>query len=163
MTLYEINKQIEDLIEKSIDPETGEFNLDEQTFESLQIAKEQKIENIALFIKNLTAEAKAIKEEEQNLASRRKSIENKTERLKTFLSDALNGESFKTARASITWRKTKSVEVDDDFVDWAMINDSSLLRFSDPVADKIALKKALASGEDIPCARIVESESMTVK
>lgn len=77
MTIYEIDARMAGLI----DPETGEL-LDYEAFASLQMEREAKIENMALWYKDLTAEAKAIREEEKALAERRKSAENKAERLK---------------------------------------------------------------------------------
>ena len=87
MTLYEIDQKIQSLV----DPETGEL-LDYEAFSQLQMDREQKIENMALWVKDLAAGAKAIKEEEDNLKERRKAMENKVERLKTYLSIALDGE-----------------------------------------------------------------------
>lgn len=55
MTLYEINQTILSLI----DEETGEI-LDEDQLERLNIAKEEKRENIALYIKNLRAMTKKL-------------------------------------------------------------------------------------------------------
>ena len=82
MTIYEIDARMAGLI----DPETGEL-LDYEAFASLQMEREAKIENMALWYKDLTAEAKAIREEEKALAERRKSAENKAERLKGYLDE----------------------------------------------------------------------------
>ena len=96
MNLYEIDRQIQELIENSVDPETGELTLDPAALDALQMEREAKIENLACYVKNLTADAKAIKAEEQALSERRKAAENKAERLKRYLSDALEGEKFST-------------------------------------------------------------------
>ena len=61
MTLFEINEQIQKAIELGFDPETGEI-LDASALEQLQIDRDEKIENICLYIKDLTAEAKALAE-----------------------------------------------------------------------------------------------------
>ena len=65
MKLYEIDQAIESLI----DQDTGEVS-DFDVFMDLQMAREAKIENVALLIKNLTAEAEAIKAEKNALAER---------------------------------------------------------------------------------------------
>ena len=81
MTLYEIDRAIMDAITAGLDPETGELtNYDE--LEELQLARDEKIENIACYIKNIAADAKAIRDEEQALAKRRKTLENRAEGLK---------------------------------------------------------------------------------
>ena len=63
--LYELTAQLENF-ELEVDEETGEItNLDE--LDALQLERDEKIENIALWVKNLTADAAAIKAEAQNL------------------------------------------------------------------------------------------------
>lgn len=49
MTLYEINEQIQKAIELGFDPETGEI-LDASALEQLQIDRDEKIENICLYM-----------------------------------------------------------------------------------------------------------------
>lgn len=109
MTIYEIDARIAELI----DPETGEL-LDYEAFASLQMEREAKIENMALWYKDLTAEAKAIREEEKALAERRRSAENKAERLKGYLDEALAGESYKSAKVAVSYRRSKAVELADE-------------------------------------------------
>ena len=70
MTLYEINAALE-AFESEVDEDTGEI-LNYDKLAELNMAKDEKRENIALYIKNLTAEAKAIREEEKALAERRR-------------------------------------------------------------------------------------------
>ena len=82
MNLYDIDRQIQELIENCVDPETGELTIDTAALDALQMEREAKIENLACYVKNLTADAKKIKAEEEALAQRRKAAENKAERLK---------------------------------------------------------------------------------
>ena len=95
MTLYEIDKAITDLA----DPETGEIT-DFEALDNLQMARDQKIENIACYYKNLVSDAEAIKAEKEALAERQKVAENKAARLKEYLSYALHGEKFSRPDAS---------------------------------------------------------------
>ena len=62
MTIYEIDSRIAELL----DPDTGEL-LDYEAFAALQMEREAKIENMALWYKDLSAEAKAIRDEEKAL------------------------------------------------------------------------------------------------
>ena len=50
-TLFEIDKAIEAFFEENVDPETGEL-LNIEQLDELNLAREQKCENIALLIKN---------------------------------------------------------------------------------------------------------------
>lgn len=157
MTLYEINTQLNTLI----DEETGEIK-DFEAFEELAMARDEKLENTALWIKNLDAEAKAIWEEEKNLADRRQAIEHKIERLKNFLGNALEGQKFSTPKVAISFRKSTSVSVDDDFIEWAKSNADELLKFSEPKPDKTAIKEAIKNGVDCH-ASLTESVSTIIK
>ena len=66
MKLYEINSEIENLV----DTETGEI-ADIAFFEQLSMERTAKIEGIALYIKNLDSDVTALKAEETALAERR--------------------------------------------------------------------------------------------
>lgn len=87
-SLYEINSQIEQAWGASIDPETGEIINEEamQAINELSMARDEKIENIALAYKNTCAEAEALKAEKLALQKRQASAEKKAEWLKQYLS-----------------------------------------------------------------------------
>ena len=158
MSIYEIDDSILSLV----DMETGEIE-DEERYDELQMERTKKVENIGLLLKNTVAEAKAIKEEEANLAQRRKAVENKAERIKNLLVYALKGEKFESPRLRCSYRKAKSVQVDDSFVTWALEHADDLLTFKEPTPNRTAIKAALAEGREIEHAEIVTSESLQVK
>lgn len=117
MNLYQINSQIENF-EFKFDEETGEVtNIDE--LNELKINKNEKIENIALFIKNLRAEVKALDDEIKVLEKRMKAKKNKIDNLSSYLEMALNGAKFETSKCNISFRKTSKVVIDDEqsFID----------------------------------------------
>lgn len=157
MTIWEIDNAISELI----DPETGEL-LDFEKFEELSLERDTKIENMACWVVNMTAEAKAIREQEKILADRRKTVENKSDRLKEYLHKILGGEKFKTAKVAVSYRKTSSVEVDDGFVAWAVDNAPELLNYEDPKPSKPAIKEYLAT-HSCDFARLSAGQSMTIK
>lgn len=158
MNIYEIDNAMMSLI----DEETGEIK-DYEAFEELQMQKEEKIENTALWYKNLVAESKAIREEEKALAERRKSLENKAENLKNFINRTLDGNKFSTSKVAISYRKSTAVEVDDEFIDYAMKNNNDLLTFKRPEPNKTVIKGMLQGGFDIPHAELVERNNMSIK
>ena len=159
MTLYEIDEAIRDLIENAVDPETGEIAEDlSLQLEDLHMAREQKLENIACYIKDLKAEAEAIRAEERNLAARRRTAENKAARLTDYLSWALAGEKFKSARCAVSFRKSMAVQVNT-----LMDIPEEYLRFKDPEPDKAKIKDALKEGLDVPGATLVENVSVIIK
>ena len=151
MNIYEIDNAMFSLI----DEETGEIK-DFEAFEELQMQKEEKIENAALW-------HKAIREEEKALAERRKSLENKAESLKNFVNRTLNGNKFSTSKVAISYRKSTAVEVDDEFIDYAMKNNNDLLTYKQPEPNKTVIKGMLQGGFDIPHAELVERNNMSIK
>ncbi len=158
MTLYEIDQNIMSLLN-----EDGEIT-DPEAFDALQITRSEKLEGIACWIKNLNADIKAIKDEEERLKERRIHLVNKVSSLSGYLEHALNGEKFSTPRVAISYRTSSAVEITDNvaFVDWAKSYDPSLLHIkAEP--NKTAIKNALNGGMDIPLAQIVERKSMQVK
>lgn len=153
MTLYEIDAAILDCI----DAETGEV-VDADKLNDLQMEREEKVEAVALWIKDLTAEAAALKAEKQAFSERQAAAEKKAESLRKWLSDALAGQKFKTTRVAVSFRKTESVDVPDV---WAL--DDSFLKYADPTPDKQKIKAALKAGEAVTGAALVEGQSMTIK
>lgn len=158
MSIYEIDDSILSLV----DMETGEIE-DIARYDELKMERTKKVENIACFFKNLVAEAKAMKEEEANLAQRRKAVENKAERIKNLLVYALKGEKFESPKVRCSYRKAKSVQLDDSFIDWARENADDLLTYKEPTPNRTAIKEALEDGREIEHAEIATRESLQVK
>ena len=115
MNIYEIDAAIIALADE--DGDIADF----EAFDALMMQRNEKIENVALWVKNLNAGVKAFKEEEDQLRKRRQAAEAKIENLKGYLDHALQGAKFETARCAVSYRKSKSIETDKDFVEWAKV------------------------------------------
>ena len=152
MNLYEINKAMQECINL----ETGEIDL--ELFEKLQLEKDEKIENVALWIKNISSDVEGMENEKKAFEERIKASKNKIISLKAYLEMTLNGEKFQTAKCSITFRKSKSVEVTD-----ILKLEKDYLKYADPTADKTAIKKAIESGVIIAGASLVENLNVQIK
>ena len=165
MNLYDIEKTLNEFMEngfeKYVDTETGEF--DEQGFNDelgqLELAKDEKIENIGLFIKNLSADIVELKAEEKALAERRKAKENKAEYLKNILAVSLGGKKFETAKIALTFRKSEQVKI----VDEEKLPKDFLKVKVTVSADKTAIKKAIKSGQEVAGAELVEMQNLQIK
>ena len=99
-----------------------------------------------------------IKEEKDNLAERQKSCENKAASWKKYLSSALDGEKFKTAKVSVSYRKSESVEIED-----ISLLDDDYLKFKEPEADKTKIKAALKNGVSLEGVTLVEKNNIQIK
>lgn len=157
MNLYEIEKEIM----SCVDMETGEI-IDCEKLDSLTMERDQKIENIALWVKNLEADAKAYKEEKDSFAQKQKAAENKAKSLKEYLSRFLAGTSYKSTKVNIGFRKSESVDVFslESLIEYG---NSDYLKYKEPEADKMAIKAALKSGANIPGCILVESNNIQIK
>ena len=158
MTIYEINEEILNCI----DLETGEI-IDIDKLNELELERDAKIENVACWIKELKAEAEAIKAEKLALAERQRVAENKAESLKKWLAYALQGEKFKTAKCSVSFRKTESVEVTDEGLNNLMKEHDELLTYKAPEPNKTAIKQAIKDGLNVDGVQLVQNTSTIIK
>lgn len=141
-----------------VDEETGE--IDTVKLAALDEERNTKISNIACWIKDLGAEAEAIKAEKMALAKRQESAERKQEQLKRYLQAALEGEKFKDSRCSISYRKSESVEIDDS-LDLSTLPDDLVKVEYKP--SKTAIKEAIKAGLDIEGCHLVAKENILIK
>lgn len=154
MKIYEIEQAILDCI----DTETGEI-IDVDRLTALEMERDKKISNIACWIKDLKAEAEAIKTEKQNLAKRQQSCESKAEQLKKYLEFVLNGEKYKDARVSISYRSSTSVQVEESALN--TLPDEFVK--VEKTARKTELKEALESGQTFEGVSLVTNNSMQIR
>ena len=163
MTLYEIDNAIL----SCTDQETGEI-IDGDALNRLQMEREKKLEGVALWVKDLNAEAEAIAKEIRALSERKKAAENKAERLKAWLAEALEGEIFKTSRVRISYNHSTRLNVIDEqsvvnYIQTHYTEPEEFLRFQLPEIRKDAVKAAIKKGDQIPGACIETAESVVIK
>lgn len=167
-SLYELTNEFLACIELEngdvVNTETGEV-LSYEMLDALQMERDKKIESIACQIKNLNADAEAIKTEMEALMVRRKRAERKSEWLRDYLSANLNGEKFKSAKCEIKYIKSQPLEIEDEasFRNWALTNHPDFLTIQEPKINKNEVKCCLKNGEDIPGASLVERQNINIK
>lgn len=155
MKLYEIDAAIEALVD-----ENGEIT-DFDALDALVMARDEKVENIAIYYKNVAAEVNAFNDEIDKLETRKKSAEAKAKSLKAYLEYALNGAKFKTAKVEVGFRKSSRVIVDDE----EKFKAAYPQFFKKTVTEKISLtdiREALKT-QDINGARLVESQNIQIR
>lgn len=159
--LYEIDQAILDCI----DLETGEI-LDAEKLNELQMERDEKIEKVALWCKNLVSDADAYKAEKEAFAEREKAAKNKAESLKKWLAHALNGQKMSTPKVAISFRKSESIEIEDEerVITYAQKNGrDDLLSYKTPTVNKSAIKAVIKTGKEIPGAVLVEKQNISIK
>lgn len=157
MNLYEIEQEIM----SCVDMESGEV-IDFEKLDALTMERDKKIENIALWVKNLEADAKAYKEEKDNFAQKQKSAENKAKSLKEYLSRFLDGTAYKSTKVNVSFRTSKAVDVFDISALMTMDDCDNYLKYKEPEPDKTAIKNAIASGVNVPGCKIVENQNIQI-
>ena len=135
------------------------------TFEALDGEFDDKADNLACIIKELTAAAKDIKEQEDALKARRRAKENAAERIKSLLSmsmQRIGRERIDTARNLITFRKSTGLRIEDadDFVQ----RHRDLCKVETVVTiPKKEITDRLKAGEEISGATLETRQNLQIK
>ena len=175
MSLYTIDLDIKNLIDNLYNrvDENGELIdvTEEDLAESLkqiselQGERQNKLENIALFCKNLDSEAQAIKAEEESLKIRRERIERKSDGLKRLMMNSLmaNGDTeFSTPKCYAKIKETVATDIIDmDLIPEEFIKVKTFEPEYKP--DKVAIKKAIKAGEDVPGAVLKVNRKLNIE
>lgn len=168
MNLYEINTTIAAFLAAATNSETGELPEAEEFWEDLRrlnLIRDTTIEDLLLEVKNLTAEATAIRAEANTLLERARALEKRSERIEGNVSYYLGGDSFKTNRVEVRWRKSTKVDIYDTaaFLAWAEDGHEMYVRRSDPAPDKEQIRGAMLHGVEVAGARLVTENRMNIK
>lgn len=159
MNLYQINQQIEDLLDQVNDDGEILEGVFEQLTE-LQMAESDKLEAIGCLLKNWKSDADAIRAEEKKLADRRRATENRTERLRDYAAwymQQTGKQKFNSPRAVLSFRKSTSVNIADE----SMIP-TEYFQIKTEIS-KAEIAKALKSGVTVPGAVLVEKQNLQVR
>lgn len=180
-SLYQINEQVDSImakIQSSFDESTGEI-IDEELYtesqkqlDNLEIAQNDKIENIACYIKNLHSDVFAIENEIKTLSQRKKVKENQLKRIKEYLANFLKLKGIKkieTPKAVVSFRKSEQLEITDEeeAIEWC--RHRGFLK-EKPEIDKAEVKKYIKNlieiGDEDLCPsdiKIVEKQNLQIK
>lgn len=162
MKLYELSGNYRELYDGIDDLE--DEDLIQAFFDTLEGIEEEfeiKAENIACFIKNLKAEAEAIKTEKLKLEKRQKSKENLAKRLQNNLMQSMDYTDIKkidTAKCYISITKPREVV---EVIDMDKL-DKKYKRISF-APDKTTIKAAIKSGQTVDGAIIKLNPSLIIK
>lgn len=156
-----------------VDPEQFRENMRAAWFDTLDGMEQEiqaKAETVAVFIKNMNAEAELMKAEENRLKARRQAKEKAAERMKEYLISCLDTVKLTKIggiRASMYIKNNPvSLNIVDEssFIDWAEKHDKDeLLRYKAPEINKTAVKALIKSGEYIPYTELVQGRSIIIK
>lgn len=171
MKLYEVNAAIQSALDRlDFDPETGEIGENTeavlQELDSLEMERDRILEYIAKMTLNVRSDAAALKAEEVRLKKRREVLERKEERLIHILDRECGGEKKDLGVATISYRKSESVEVADAAKAVAWLHDNGhndCIRTPAPEVVKDSVKKLLKKDTKVPGVTLVTKNNCSLK
>jgi len=165
MRIYEIDEKIEAVmmafeqgISEAVDTETGEVVRLQEYLDELQMSREAKVKNLALYIKNTDTYIDGLKKEKKRIMDELVRQEKKIDGAKEYLKQVTDGKSVKDPQFTISYRKSKAVEI----AEGAVIPEEYLVP-QEPKVSKTELKKAIEAGTVIDGVSLVERINMSVK
>lgn len=152
--LYEIDRAIM----ACCDFETGEI-IDQERLDALQMERDEKIEAVALWVKNLESDALAYNAEKKAFAEREAAAIRKADSLKKWLANALDGQKFNTSKCAVSFRRSNKVEVTDlDSIPKEYMRETVTFE-----PDKVVIKELLKIGVEVSGCRLVEAFNTQIK
>lgn len=170
MKLYELNEQIQALIEAMVDPETGELTsatgLIEQ-IDGLQMQRKEILDYLAKEVLNLRSEQEALRAEEKRLAETRKKKEAKENRLLEVLKRETAGQKtvdFGVATGRFTAVHKLMIDETKSLVEWLELrNYDDCIKYSEPEIRKDKVKALISKNIKVPYTNIVDDVSFSLK
>lgn len=160
MKLYEIAPALRFALDDIVvDEETGEI-LNADALHAVEAQAAEKVEATALYLRELDAEAKAAKDEADRMIARVKSMQKRSDYLKSMLLDALHATGkVKTGRVTVSIRTTQAVEIEEG----ANLPEAYTTVKTTVSPNKIAIKQALLDGVEVPGCSLEARESVSIR
>lgn len=162
VALYQIEQEYLNIVQSIIDA-GGEITEEQET--ALSISKEQ-LQNKGIcygfIVKELEGNIDLIDLEIKRLNALKKPLVNSIDRLKNNLSQAMQMfevTELKTPLLKINFRKSESVEIED----LALLDSNYIKVVTTKTADKVAIKDAIKSGENVQGAVLVTNQNLQIK
>jgi hypothetical protein len=153
--LYQLTEQyrkFNEFIENALDSDNvteDDLQVYIETLEAIQDSIENKVENIAKFLKNIEGDIAAYKAEEERLQKKRKYLENKLKGLKEYTQSVLEMNGFEKIKAG-----TFNVRLQKNPPSVEVIDEKKIpVQYREPQPDKILTKLIL---EDLKAGKVVE-------
>lgn len=160
MNIYEITEEIRAIYEEI---EMADGELTDEVAAKLEIAQGEltaKAENYCKLIRNVAAEAEALKNEADRLTKRRRSLENLQTRLKEALRCAMivsDTQNMDAGLFKLSLRKSEAVDITDE----AAVPDT-FCTFERKVS-KSAIKDFIKQGGEVKGAQLIENINLMLK
>lgn len=172
MSLYEIDKIMKEVLENgfSVNEETGEVFLKDEDLDKLDMAINDKINNIVGYIKDLDIQADNYKKVASDYQARSDNKKKRADRLRDYLSNYLQAnkmtdkKEFKNGITSFRKSESLSITNDEDLIKYLgrSKNYKDCLKTKYEI-NKTDLKKYVKNGKKIPFCELVEKQNLQIK
>lgn len=160
MKLYQIANDYEQALNELSDAEGIMPEILDDTLAHLKEPLEQKILNLAAYIKNIDSETKAMRDYEKAMAERRKKLENKAKNIKSYISEIMQRTELSKVSGTEFDVSVRKGAYSAAVLDEKVIPDE-FVRTKREI-DKMALREALKKGEKINGAHLEQSLSLVI-
>jgi len=159
-SLYEIAVMYRQVLD--MEPESDdEFGAMMTALDEIQGELTEKADNIVRYMRNLNAEAEALKAEETALYKKRKAAENKAERLKAYLAAQMTLCGLRELRAGLFKLRFQPTAPAISIVDESAVPEK-FHRVKVEI-DKLAIRDALKNGEEVPGIEVQRGETLVIR
>lgn len=162
--LYELASEYKEVSDKLHDMQLDEITIAD-TLESIGGDLETKCSNVAFVIRNMESLAEQIKQAEEQMATRRKAIDNRAANVKQYLLQNMERcgiSKIESPYFKISIRNNPASVVVDD----AGAIPCEFYRYPEappPSPDKKLIKTAIESGVDVPGVHLERGTSLSIK
>ncbi len=164
LTLYDISHEYLRALDDFTDPEADiPMEAAINTLEGIEGQLQDKAVNVAKFMQNLGATAKAIKDAEQQMAKRRKAIENRAQWIKDYLKN--NMQAAGITKIESPWfllaiqKNPEAVEITNE----DLLPDDFKTEVITMKIDKAAIKQVIKDGVSVPGAVLIQGTRLAIR
>lgn len=164
LALYELSRGYLQALDVFTDPEADlPAEVVADTLEAIEGELQEKAVNVAKFMRNLEAYAEAVKAAEEQMARRRKAIENRAKWIRDYLK--ANMEACGITKIDSPWfcLSIQKNPAAVDIVDEAAIPDEFKQNIVTVKIDKAAIKQAIEGGAEIPGAALSRGTRLAIR
>lgn len=167
MNLFDLSHQYQAALDAAIDPDTGEIRAEDAfaALDSLGDALEAKAINVAAYIRNLEAEAAAVKSAAKDMQARADRLSGHADDLRQHLASSLQVAGLTEVKDPRFVIKVRHNPPSVHVLDQQAIP-AAYLRYPEPPApqpDKTAIKAAIQAGESVPGVQLVRTTKVEIK
>lgn len=164
LTLYQLTYNYREALDALTDPEADlPIEAVNDTLEALEGELEDKAVNVAKFLRNMEATAKAIKEAEAEMARRRKTLENRVNWLKGYLKGSMEACGISKIECPYFKLSIQKNPPAVNILDEAAIPEQYKEQVVTWKIHKTAIKDALKAGDTVPGAELMVGTRLAIR